>query len=107
MIKWILTFLAIYFIFNFFRQFEKVKVRSRHRRRDPNESFGGFKGPRFESPYEILGVSHGATSLEIKRAYRQKLAEYHPDKVAHLGEELQNLAREKTQQINQAFHDLS
>ena len=32
-----------------------------------------------EHPHRILGVSENATQDEIKKAYRQKTKEYHPD----------------------------
>ena len=33
-----------------------------------------------EDFYAILGISKGASASEIKKAYRKKAIEYHPDK---------------------------
>ncbi|MBU0711882.1 DnaJ domain-containing protein [bacterium] len=39
----------------------------------------------------------------IKKAYRGLAVKYHPDKVASLGPEIQNLAEEKFKAINDAY----
>jgi uncharacterized membrane protein YkvA (DUF1232 family) len=56
--------------------------------------------------HKVLGVARSASSDAIKTAYRARMQEYHPDKVAHLGEELQSLAHEKSQEIQRAYRQL-
>ena len=52
---------------------------------------------------QILGLKGKITKEEIKKAYREQVAQYHPDKVQHLGVELQMLANEKTKAIIEAY----
>jgi DnaJ-domain-containing protein 1 len=56
--------------------------------------------------YEVLGVERSASRDVIRAAYWARMNEYHPDKVAHLGEELQELAHEKSQEIQHAYRQL-
>lgn len=51
--------------------------------------------------YEILGVSKSATSAEIKRAYRKKALEHHPDR------NKSTEAEAKFKEINEAYEVLS
>ncbi|GKT10598.1 hypothetical protein DSTSK_39030 [Desulforhabdus sp. TSK] len=60
-----------------------------------------------KDPYRILEVPRTATLEEIKRAYRQQANRYHPDKVTHLGTEFQTLAKEKFQDIQWAYEELT
>ena len=58
------------------------------------------------SDYKILEVSHSATDGEIKKAYRKMASKYHPDKVTHLGGDLQDLAEEKFKAVNDAYQSI-
>ncbi len=58
------------------------------------------------SPYEILQIPASANVEEIKTAFRKLAKEFHPDRVAYLGEEVQSAAKEKFQKINQAYDKL-
>lgn len=53
-------------------------------------------------PYTVLGVPPGASGEEIAEAYRERMKEYHPDRVASLGPELRELAHRKTVEIQRA-----
>lgn len=59
-----------------------------------------------DSAYKILEVSPAASNEEIKKAYRAMAIKYHPDKVSHLGNDIQNAAKEKFQQLNAAYEDI-
>jgi hypothetical protein len=82
---------------------------SQHARQSKGSRSGARPGSgdaRMPDAYTILGVPRSASSEEIRAAYRARMQEYHPDKVAHLGAELQQLALEKSQQIQRAYHQL-
>jgi uncharacterized membrane protein YkvA (DUF1232 family) len=56
-----------------------------------------------DDPYKILGVEQGASKEDIKAAYKKLAAQYHPDKVQHLGKEFQEMAHEKFIAIQEAY----
>ncbi|MEW6712489.1 MAG: DnaJ domain-containing protein [Candidatus Riflebacteria bacterium] len=59
-----------------------------------------------DDPFEILGVLPSAGPEEIKKAYHEKIRQYHPDLVAKMGPEIQAVAMEKSRQINLAYEKL-
>ena len=70
-------------------------------------SSGRSDGPEGTfDPHETLGIDSSASEQEIHDAYRARMQEYHPDKVAHLGEELQKVAHRKSIEIQRAYEQL-
>lgn len=63
--------------------------------------------PSIDAAYKVLGVTAEDDQNAVKRAYRKLMNENHPDKLAAKGlpDEMMELAKEKTQQI-QAAYDL-
>jgi hypothetical protein len=67
------------------------------------------RSERWESQSEtqkharVLGLKGKITPADVKRAYRESLAKYHPDKVNHLGDEFQCIADERTREIIAAY----
>ena len=62
---------------------------------------------RLLDPHEVLGIAPSASRKTIQSAYKARMSEYHPDKVAHLGEDLQKLAHRKALEIQRAYQQLS
>ena len=54
-----------------------------------------------KNPYEVLGVSPGASDDEIKKAYRELSRKYHPD--ANINNPLADLAAEKFKEVQEAY----
>lgn len=56
--------------------------------------------------YDILELTPSANDEEVKKAYRRLAVQYHPDKVAHLGEDIKKAATEKFQTLNAAYEEI-
>lgn len=57
--------------------------------------------------YEVLGVAKNATADEIKKAYRKKAIQFHPDKYSDKPESEQKAAEEKFKEAAEAYDVLS
>ena len=55
-------------------------------------------------PYQVLGVTRGASDEEIKKAYRSLSRKYHPD--ANVNNPNKDAAEEKFKQVQQAYDQI-
>lgn len=64
--------------------------------------------PRWRSsdPYVILDVPRSASRATIRAAYAELSKQYHPDRVASLGQEFRDLAEARMRAINAAYEKL-
>lgn len=100
----ILAVLAIWFIKRYLLQTTHQRKTTSAKREETSSS---QKEEFDEDPYAILGVSRNTTQEEIKKAYHELAAKYHPDKVNHLGDEFKELAHKKFIRIQKAYQKLS
>lgn len=56
-----------------------------------------------KSAYKVLEIDPDVSDDEVKKAFRKMAVRFHPDKVTHLGEEFQGVAKEKFQKVNEAY----
>jgi DnaJ like chaperone protein len=59
--------------------------------------------PNAPAWFDVLGVSETADLAQIEYAYRVKISQYHPDKMAQMGEDVRQLAEAKSKDINAAY----
>jgi DnaJ like chaperone protein len=70
------------------------------------ESIKAMFVKEIDSAYKVLEISPDSTDEEVKAAYRRMAIKYHPDKVEHLGPEIQKSAKEKFQQLQAAYEEI-
>lgn len=105
-----LLFIAL--LYHFYRKHLKkhsARANQESGKRDQQERSGPTREEASErafDPHEILGITSSASRETIRAAYKARMKEYHPDKVAHLGEELQALAHQKALEIQRAYQQL-
>jgi hypothetical protein len=63
--------------------------------------------PEETDPFAVIGVPASAAFDEVHAAWRQKLAEYHPDRFMRAGEKIRTLANTETKRINAAFQTIA
>ncbi len=122
-----LGLVAGYFVVSFFLP-ERVRknLRRRSRRISINEQFRSSESarsgkaqqderadsksrPEPDAPMSerecaiVLGLRGRVTLHQIKTAYRNEIAKYHPDKVNHLAPEFRDLAQARTRRIRSAY----
>jgi DnaJ-domain-containing protein 1 len=77
--------------------------------RNWNAGFQSPPGPGIQKdPHDVLGVKRGASMDEVKKAYRDQIKKFHPDKVEslRLGSEYREMFEEKTREIQKAYEAL-
>lgn len=63
-----------------------------------------FQNP--DSAYKILEIERTATIPEIKKAYREMVKKYHPDKLQHMDEVYRKGAEDKFRKVQEAYEKL-
>ena len=53
--------------------------------------------------FDVLEITTNATDDEVKKAYREMAKKHHPDKMAHLGDDVKHAATMKFQEISAAY----
>lgn len=74
-----------------------------------NRNAGGRRGAvSLTRAYEVLDVPQNASESEVKRAYRKKVSEYHPDKISAKGlpKDFTDLANAKFREIKEAWDSI-
>jgi DnaJ-domain-containing protein 1 len=109
--------LILYLIINYGNEpgpdIPDVEHKQSAKRRRKSERDGDSEVDKDELPAEeelydahcvqILGLSGWVTMQAVRTAYHQRIKQYHPDNVAHMGPKLRQLAETEAKRINEAY----
>ncbi|MDD2419975.1 MAG: DnaJ domain-containing protein [Bacteroidales bacterium] len=56
-----------------------------------------------DAAYKVLEITREATDDQVKKAYRKLAVKHHPDKVSHLGPDVQKAAEERFKKLSEAY----
>lgn len=56
-----------------------------------------------DDPYAVLGIRSDVSDDELEQAWRRRMSEYHPDRVANAAQEIRDIADRRAGEINQAY----
>ncbi|MEO7251549.1 MAG: DnaJ domain-containing protein [Arenimonas sp.] len=62
--------------------------------------------PTAVDPYALLGIGATASDDEVEQAYRRRMSDYHPDRVANAADEIRDLAGVRAQETNAAYEEI-
>ena len=71
-----------------------------------NDNRSSYRSHTLHDDYKILGISPDASDDEVKKAYRTLAKKYHPDRVAHLGDDMRKQAEEKFAKLSDAYDNI-
>lgn len=91
-------------IYVYWKYFRETKPSSKDEAIDAE--FSKVENKKEKDPFSVFELSPSATREEIDAQYKNLMSKYHPDKVNHLGADLQKVAHEKTLEIKAAYDNL-
>jgi len=105
-VRWLIYALIAYLIYRLIASSrrppsQQPRFGDRHQATFPSAVVDGVPA------HEILEVEPDASAEEIRRAYQQKIRQYHPDRVAGAAAELRELAEKRSKEINAAYQALT
>jgi DnaJ-domain-containing protein 1 len=62
--------------------------------------------PPASDPYAVLGIAATASDDEVEQAWRRRMSEYHPDRVANAASEIRDLAGQRARELNGAYEEI-
>ncbi len=90
---------AIFKLFSFKRDYNSNNQKGSSQKNTPHKS----NKSSLQNAYVILSLTENDSDEMVKKAYRKMAKLHHPDKVAHLGKSFEKKAKEKFQQILDAY----